>query len=200
MSKSSIKKLGQGSFGIVYRPYPVDCKESQGLPPPRQNYIGKMSDPESMESANMKRIQTRRALIDPKEQYTSPLYAICHKSTSKDPTHPYWKTKKGKIRVYLQICRVFVYHLYLNDIRKPCLQHIYKSFDRLLNGMRRMIHHKIVHGDTYNVQINRSYLIDYDYLMPFSELISGFRSSMKHTVYVFWPPEINFGLLRFVHP
>lgn len=202
-----IKKLGQDSFGVVYRPYPIECKDTKSLPPPKDLYIGKFSNPSSMRPSRYLQIQKRRAIIDPESHFTSRLYAICPKEKSEDPTSFYWNNDKGNyhtLEFVYQYVGVSYDHFSWTHIQKNpfCVQHLFKSFSYILKGLQFMIHHRIVHGDikpanlTYDIYKNRSYLIDYDYLMPDTELMGSFRKNLKSIRYVVWPPEINFALLE----
>ena len=194
--------LGSGSFGVVYRPFPIHCEATRHLAPPFSNYIGKLSTPDKIRPEEMKAFQKVRSRFDPRAEFTSPLYAICDSHSSRQESS-LWKGNSLEF-VYGYVGVSWdKYNLQRIQSNAFCVRHLFESFGILLKGIQSMIDHKIVHADiklanlTYDIRKNRTFLIDYDLMISSAHLESQFpiRFGARKVIYPVWPPEINFGLL-----
>jgi len=194
-----IKKLGSGTYGTVYRPYPISCHQTRSLTPPR-NYIGKISNDRTASQQDYKRLQKIRKMIDPAQFFTIPLKAICKKSPAND-ANIYWRS--GNIEYVFPYGGISYDRLSYKKIRKNplCVKYLFLSFHPIIRGLMEMRKRNIMHLDikppnlVYNIETNETRLIDYDLMVDVVTFEKRFivENAFRDTFYIYWPPEINFN-------
>lgn len=196
-----IQFLGKGTYGEVYRPFPIECNETKRLQP-KKNFIGKLSNKRSAPKDLYIHLQNVRRTIDPHQTFTIPLKAICPK-TKDNENSIYWKPNKDIEYVSLyggvSFDRVTYRHIRSNIL---CVHWIFLSFYPIMDGLQHMHQKKIVHFDiklanlVYDIEKNKTRLIDYDLTMNHNELIKKVANDkiFKDVFYEIWPPEINLNV------
>ena len=194
-----IQKLGSGTYGTVYRPYPIKCSQTRSLTPPRK-FIGKVSDKNKGASVSKyKELQNIRKKIDPDEKFTIPLKAICQKD-AKNATNPYWK-KDGNIEYVFPYGGISYDRLPYTNIRKDekCIKYLFLSFHPIILGLMEMRKKNVMHMDikpanlVYNLETNETRLIDYDLMTDVIRFEKEYTIDKVFygTFYIYWPPEVN---------
>lgn len=194
-----IEKLGSGTYGTVYRPYPIKCSNTRSLTPPR-NFIGKISDKNrGAPLSKYKELQNIRKNIDPDQKFTIPLKAVCEKDT-KNAANPYWK-KDGNIEYIFPYGGISYDRLPYTNIRKDpkCVQYIFLSFHPIILGLMEMRKKNVMHMDikpanlVYNLETNETRLIDYDLMTDVIRFEKEYTINkvFSGTFYIYWPPEVN---------
>lgn len=185
-------KIGQGGYGKIYRPYPIQCQSTKYLIP-KQDYIGKISHTSDISKSKMNKIQTFRKKIDPQNNFTLSYLGFCQKNNS-NKTKLIWQKNKFNIE-YL-----FKYGGITLDIDQcdNFLENLYE----LCIDIAIMNQNGYSHLDIKDENIlclpdsGKLYLIDFDLSLPTKDIYKVFYQEQEYedTIYYVWPPEINFGL------
>lgn len=189
--------LGRGTYGSVYRPYPIWCPPIRHLTPPN-DFIGKISQQASSTLDSYKRTQRTRRAVDPNGRFTVPFQGWCRKNKHNDRSH-FWGVK-GDIEYIFRYGGLSLEKLKpsYDNIRRDeqCRALFFHAFRALIHGLRDMGARGYIHADikpenlVYNPETNVVRLIDFDLLTPLKGAPAHFRS--YGVVYYAWAPEINF--------
>lgn len=185
-------KIGQGGYGKIYKPYPIQCQSTKYLIP-KQDYIGKISHTSDISKSKMNRIQKDRKIIDQNNDFTLSYLGYCQKNLLNKSNH-IWRKNKFNIE-YL-----YKYGGITLDIDK-CDYFLENLFD-LCKNIAMMNQKGYSHLDIKDENIlclpdsGKLYLIDFDLSLPTKDIYKVFYQEQEYedTIYYVWPPEINFGL------
>jgi len=192
-------KIGSGSYGDVYRPYPIEDSNTF-IHKPAENYVGKITHTDNISKKEQENIETIRKIIDPKCEFTAP-YVGCSHKTSKNKKKEVWEKSKYNIQ--------YIFPYIGKSLFDEDLVPLLDSFFILCVNIAKIYVNGYVHLDvkSENILVAESmtgtplavpslFLIDWDFLMPCSEIFDKFYTKQYYTnkIYYVWPPEINFAL------
>lgn len=191
--------IGEGSYGCIFKPI-VTCKHEKKLP---RDTIGKVFIDYS-EFDIEKTIQEKIKVIDPKNEFTLPLYDVCDikKFSQHDNVEKCTliSNNNDKINEYPQL--IYKYGgIDLKNIIKNDLGNVKKFMDLFVKfrpifvGIKKMINANYIHQDIkppnilYNKKTKKIYLIDFGILTYSQDIYKHNNSYVLKYDYPYYPPE-----------
>lgn len=182
--------IGEGGYGKVYRPYPVECDNTKTLVP-KSNYIGKLVNTSNLTLQEAKKAQRRRKTADPTNTITIPLVGYCHRDLS-NVTNPAWENNKYNLElIYPFAGREFI----SIESKKRLLCGFYIFFKRIADMNKKGLYHLDIKSE--NILKNKKndiVLIDMDLSLCKNDMVKHLlqKKTFRDVVYYVWPPEINY--------
>lgn len=189
-------KIGSGSYGDVYRPYPIEDSNTF-IHKPVENYVGKITHTDNISKEEQEHIEKIRKMIDPKCEFTTPYVGYAPR-TRKNYKKEIWE--KGKYNIQ------YIFPYVGKSLFEEDLISLLDSFLILCANIAKIYAKGYVHLDIKSENIliggpslTTLFLIDWDFITPCSEIFDKFYTKRYYTnkIYYVWPPEINFGLNQF---
>jgi serine/threonine protein kinase len=186
-------KIGQGGYGKIYRPYPIQCDHTKNLIS-RQDYIGKITNTEDISSSKMEDIQKNRKKIDQHNEFTIPYLGSCPK-TPQNRKNPVWQWNKFNIQYLYQYGGTSLQNI---DNSLNLLEMIYKLCIHISKMNKLGYYHLDIKDENilYSPKHKKLFLIDFDLSLHYSDIYKIFYTDyeFENVIYYIWPPEVNFGL------
>jgi serine/threonine protein kinase len=184
-------KIGSGSSGNVYRPYPIQCSNIKNLIPAR-DYVGKVASKQNLSIEDVLEAEKMRKEIDPENKFTIP-YLGCCQSNPENQHSPLWQRGKYNIQ--------YVYSFGGKKLKisenLPTLEQMFNFAKNLAKMNKAGYSHLDIKED--NILINGNgdlVLIDFDRCLAHKDIYHQFfrEKLFLNIAYYAWPPEINFCL------